>query len=155
MAEVDEPQGEGDESQRDGSDSEDVVVRADSDGQDADSPDPIGGLLKDAPTGWQRATSGFLSISRRTGNPLLEKFNADHIHKVLDYREAGNQRDHQQAHSARWFILAIFLFALVAVVGMLVFLVWQDERELAGQILAGLAIFGGGFGGGYGLGRRR
>ena len=141
---------------RNDSDSDDLVVRADDQGADAeDAPDLAEGILDAAPPNVRREVSRFMAVSGQIGNPLLSKFNADHIHKALDYGEKESQRDHQQAHSARWFLLATFLSALVAVVGVLVFLVWQNERELAGQILAGLAIFGGGFGGGYGLGRRR
>lgn len=126
---------------------DDVVVQTDGGEEESENAsDPTAGMLKDAPSYVQRAFS--MAISRQVGNPLLEKFNAEHIHKVLDYRDAGNQRNYK-------FALAFFLAALVAVVGVLVFLVWQDERELAGQILAGFAVFGGGFGGGYGLGRRR
>ena len=143
-------------SHRNDSDSDDLAVRTDNQGaDDENAPDPVEGMLDNAPPSVRREVSRFMAVSGQIGNPLLAKFNADHIHKALDYGERENQRDHQQAHSARWFLLAIFLFAVVAVVGVLVFLVWQGERELAGQILAGLAIFGGGFGGGYGLGRRR
>ncbi len=139
---------EDNKTQTDDQGADDIVVQtADGGEEESDNAsDPTAEMLKDAPSHVQRAFS--MAISRQVGNPLLEKFNAEHIHKVLDYRDAGNQRNHK-------FALAFFLAALVAVVGVLVFLVWQDERELAGQVLAGLAIFGGGFGGGYGLGRRR
>ncbi len=147
---------EDNEPQPSASGSDDVALRANSGGAESENAsDPITGALKDAPLRIQQEFSQFLAIAGQTSNPVREKFNAEHIHKVLDYREAGNQRDHQQAYSTRRFALAFFFIALVAVVGVLVFLVWQGERELAGQILAGLAIFGGGFGSGYGLGKRR
>ena len=144
------------ESQPDAADTEDIVFRMDNPGEEAENaPGSVTEALRDVPPSVQKEISGFMAISQQIGNPLLAKFNADHIHKSLDYMDAENLRGHKQAHSTRKFALAFFIAVLVAVVGVLVFLVWQDERELAGQILAGLAIFGGGFGGGYGLGRRR
>lgn len=144
------------ESQPDAADTEDIVFRMDNPGEEAENaPGSVTEALRDVPPSVQKEISGFMAISQQIGNPLLAKFNADHIHKSLDYMDAENLRGHKQAHSTRKFALAFFMAALVAVVGVLVFLVWQDERELAGQILAGFAVFGGGFGGGYGLGRRR
>ena len=103
----------------------------------------------------QREFSQFMAISGQVGNPVLAKVNAEHIHKVLDYREAGNQRNHQQANSTHKFAFAYFFVALVAVVGVLLFLTSQGESELALRVFGWIAVFGGGFGGGYGLGRRR
>ena len=144
------------EPQPDTAGADDVVLRMGNADEEAEgAPGSVTGALRDVPPGVQKEISGFMAISQQIGSPFLAEFNADHIHKSLDYMDAENLRGHKQAHSTRKFALAFFLAALVAVVGVLVFLVWQDERELAGQVLAGLAVFGGGFGGGYGLGRRR
>lgn len=147
---------EDDKPQTDDRGADDLVVQTDG-GEDEseNSSDPIAGILKDAPPRMQREFSQIMAISGQVGNPVLAKVNAEHIHKVLDYREAGNQRNHQQTHSTRKFAFAYFFAALVAVVGVLLFLTFQGENDLASEFLAGIIGLLGGGGLGYGLGRRR
>lgn len=125
-----------------------------------DSPDPLDEVLEGAPASVKRNVRGFFAmrstaISSRLSNPLLEKIDETHLHKILDYGEAESQREAQQTYSGRKFAFAFFFVALVAVVGVLLFLVSQGERDLAAQILGGLALFGAGFVGGLGVGGRR
>lgn len=107
----------------------------------ADAPPEFGGIL-----------AAFLG---RQPDPFLAKFNEEHLHKVLDYREAHSQRQDRQAHSARrtWLVAAAaIVFAALAVFLALVFL---DENDLASEFFAGIIGLVGGGGLGYGLGRRR
>lgn len=147
---------EDNKSQTDDRGADDLVIQTDGDEDESENAsDPIAGMLKDAPSHMQREFSQFMAISGQVGNPVLAKVNAEHIHKVLDYREAGNQRNHQQANSTHKFAFAYFFAALVAVVGVLLFLTFQGENDLASEFLAGIIGLLGGGGLGYGLGRRR
>ena len=87
-------------------------------------------------------------------HPILAKLNEDHIHKMMDYGESESIREDRQARSTRMLVFAAFVIVLAAVVGMVLFLVLQDEVGLLGQILGGLALFSTGMAGGFGLGRR-
>lgn len=79
-------------------------------------------------------------------NPLLEKFNEEHIHKILEYSEAESRRNDQQTYSGRKFTFAFFLSGLIAIIGILLFLVWRYERDLAVQVFIAVGAFGGGYG---------
>ena len=135
------------------------VALSDEGDSEVGSADALSEALEGTPPHIQRQVRRVISmqsmaVSAHSQNPLLEKFNEEHLHKVIDYREAESQRNDRQAHSVRQFAFAFFIVALAATVGVLLFLVWQDEQDLAAQILAGLALFGSGFLGGLGLGRR-
>lgn len=60
---------------------------------------------------------------------FLAKFNADHIHKALDYREARSQRQDRQAHAARrtWLIVAVTGILAVLVVLFVLVLTAADS----------------------------
>ena len=89
-------------------------------------------------------------ISGPMPNPLLAKLDGTHIHKMLEYSEAESQREDKQLHADRKFGLLFFGLIIVTVLSILAFLVWQDENDLALEVLKALGLLGGGFGGGFG-----
>ena len=143
--------------QTDDQGADDIVVQtADGGEEESDNAsDPTAEMLKDAPPRMPREFSQFMAISGQVGNPVLAKVNAEHIHKVLDYREAGNQRQDRQTHSARRTVLVAAMAGGLTTVVVFLVLVFQGESDLASEFLAGIIGMIGGGGLGYGLGRRR
>ncbi len=120
-----------------------------------DTTGPFDEILSDAPPEVRRQVAMMMSVAGGPlQNPFLSKLDAEHIHKMMDHSEAESVREDRQAYSNRKWAFAALATLLVAVLAILFFLVWQEETSLLGQILAGSAIFAGGFGGGFGVGRR-
>ena len=94
-----------------------------------------------------------MGVSGMTQNPVLSKLNEDHIHKLLDNSESESVREDRQSRFDRVLAFVAFIVFLVFIVGILFFLVLQDEVGLLGQILGALVVFGGGFSGGFGVGK--
>ena len=121
---------------------------------DGSTASPFDILLEDAPPRVRQILSEQFSvagmISGPLANPLLAKLDGAHIHKMLDYSEAESQREDKQLHADRKFGLFFFGLVTIAVLSILAFLVWQDENDLALEVLKALGYLGGGFGGGFG-----
>ncbi len=80
-------------------------------------------------------------------NPLINKFNDDHVHKLLD--QVGHQETsaHELRKSNRLFHLAYFLVGVAILIVAVVYLQPRDP-ELLDTILKYLFAFAGGFGSG-------
>ena len=122
---------------------------------DEETGTPFDEMLRGAPPELRHQVGMMMAVSGGIQqHPFLSKLDADHIHKIMDYSEAESVREDRQAHSNRKWVFAAFAATLVTGCAVLIFMVLQDQTSLLGQILAGLAIFSGGFGGGFGVGRR-
>ena len=116
---------------------------------------PIDEMLEGAPPELrQQFKMMMMGFGGMMPNPVVSKFNEDHIHKILDNTEAESIREDRQTHYQRMATIALYISSLLAVIAILIFLVLQDQAGLLAQILGGIALFGGGFGSGFGFGKR-
>jgi lipopolysaccharide export LptBFGC system permease protein LptF len=99
----------------------------------------------------------FLSMtqSSNVSDILSRKINSSHIDQLIRFIEKEDQRSYQFAVGNRRYGLTIFCIALVALIALILVFVFRNESELLKQILIGIALILGGFGGGYGYRHRR
>ena len=90
------------------------------------------------------------SHDRPPVNPLFEKFTESHIDKYLDYIQKDDDSAVDIKKSNRWFNLAYFVIALIAV-GLAIFFIFPKDKEFLQNIIQILLAFAGGFGAGYGV----
>ncbi len=91
----------------------------------------------------------------RSSNPLAEKLDGEHIHKILDYTNEESKRDDLQSTSNRRYVFAGFIVVLVIIAGLMVFFQTEGEKDILLNIIIGLATFAGGFGFGAEYGKRK
>lgn len=82
-------------------------------------------------------------------HPLYDKFTPEHIDKFLDYSHQDGVNAYSFQSSNRWFYLAYAILLVVFLAFLIVFLA-PNHKDLLADILKILAIFGGGFGIGFG-----
>ena len=83
-------------------------------------------------------------------HPLYDKFTPEHIDKFLDYSHQDDVNAYSFQSSNRWFYLAYAILLVVFLAFLIVFLA-PNHKDLLADILKILAIFGGGFGTGFGV----
>ncbi len=90
------------------------------------------------------------TVKSGQSNPIIEKFNDTHIHKLLDYTHEDYQQEFDIRKSNRnYYLIGIGLF-----IGVFIFLtifLASLDMGLLRDVLGGIAIFAGGFGSGYGV----
>jgi hypothetical protein len=87
-------------------------------------------------------------------NPIIEKFNDDHIDKYLDYMQRDDENEHQLKRTNRWFYLITLIIFLGVVVFLLVYLLPRD-RELLTTLMQIFLALAGGVGAGFGLSKKK
>jgi len=95
-----------------------------------------------------RMIMGFSSESLQ--NPILEKINDEHIHKLLDYRHQDEVNNFRIRCSSQWFALLYAILGLGVFVFLIVYLLPTD-KELLLDLIKLLVVFIGGFGSGFGV----
>lgn len=83
-------------------------------------------------------------------NPLTEKLTESHIDKMLEMSSKGNERAFEDSKASRRYTLVYVLLAIALFVFLTIYLVDVDQA-LWLEILKLLAVFVGGFGGGFGV----
>lgn len=83
-------------------------------------------------------------------HPVFERFDAEHVHKWLDYSNKDDERNFELTKSARQYQLVYVLVALLFLSVMTWFLLPQN-KDLLQDIIKILVGFAGGFGFGYGI----
>ena len=86
----------------------------------------------------------------RPYSPITEKIDKEIISKVVDSLEKESEREFEDIKASRWFRLGYLILFVGVFIFITVFLVDKDI-EIYREILRILAIFGGGFGAGFGL----
>lgn len=94
------------------------------------------------------------SYTTKRHHPLFDKFTDQHVDKFLDVVQAEDIREHRLRATDRYF--RVFYF--VATVSVLLFLVWYllpVDKALLMDLIKILIAFVGGFGVGYGAGKKK
>lgn len=107
-------------------------------------------VLDNFPNNEQKSIMAMMQYSGPKPNPLLDKIDSDHIHKLLDYTREEGKSAHRMRSSNRWFQLAYTLLAISAGALMIIYLLPLDKQLLV-DILKVLVGFAGGLGSGLGL----
>jgi len=97
-----------------------------------------------------RTAFSMQSFSGRPPSPLLEKLTPEHIDSLIEGSREENARDYSLVSSSRWFRLAYVIIG----VGLFLFVTYffgQSNESLYVDIIKMLALFGGGFGAGFGF----
>ena len=92
-----------------------------------------------------RAFSSVTQVTTPIFNPILERFTSDHVSRMIDNEENENVREHDSENSRRRYLFAYFLVVVCVVVGLIVFFVASDNRDLIAPLVAAIAGFLGGF----------
>ncbi len=93
---------------------------------------------------------GMQSFHGQPQDPLLEKFESEHVHKFLDYLQRDDDNAFYLAKSNRWFHLVYTILGL----GFFLFLIFYllpVDKSLLLDLIKIIVIFAGGFGSGFGL----
>ena len=85
---------------------------------------------------------------------IMEKLKDEHITQFFNHVEAESKRDSADRTSQRRYAFATLVFMVLAVFGFIVFIVNSEESDLLVPVLTYIATLVGGFGAGWGLGRR-
>ncbi len=110
-------------------------------------------LLSDLPPEQREIVTRYISSITEfhsrgpSANPLISKFNDEHVHKLLDQVERQESGAHELRKSNRLFQLLYFLVAVFILILAVGFLQPRDP-ELLDTILKYLFAFAGGFGSG-------
>lgn len=136
------------------SESEDVQVVPDS------TPEELPGAVRKLMDEKPESISNFLAMGvGQMGNPLHQKMNEDHISTVLDLAVKHDEREYNLAigrlgivASNRWFRLAILVIVLVFIAALIIG--FKDDKDILIPLVTGILAFAGGFGSGWGVGRR-
>nr|VFJ55875.1 MAG: hypothetical protein BECKDK2373C_GA0170839_105024 [Candidatus Kentron sp. DK]VFJ63125.1 MAG: hypothetical protein BECKDK2373B_GA0170837_11201 [Candidatus Kentron sp. DK] len=81
---------------------------------------------------------------------LADKINERHIDKILALSDQSEARSFRSSSQLRWFTLAYVVIAVLLFAFLTVFLV-RANTDLYREIVKLLAVFLGGFGGGFGI----
>lgn len=84
-------------------------------------------------------------------HPLVEKFTPEHISKFLDYSKEDDVREHAYKSSTRYFSAFYVLIFIGVFIFLTIFFLQTNNNVLYFDLLKGIGIFLGGFGGGYGF----
>ena len=125
-------------------------------------PEVINGLPVDVfeklPPDIRRAIISYTRYVGPAPNPLFNKIDGEHIHKLIDSTENDEKRAFQDAQSSKWFHLVYVLLAIGVLVFLTLYLPGVD-RELYKDVLRFLGTFlsglGTGFGAAYLLSKRK
>jgi hypothetical protein len=112
-----------------------------------------GDIFKQLPPEVQKVVEIGFSMQRFAGPlppPFLTKINEEHISKILESADKGDERSFTDAQSSKKYILLYVLIFSALFVFATVFLVGKDV-ELYKEILKLLAVYLGGLGSGFGL----
>ena len=97
------------------------------------------------------------SMTLGTGFPafgMFEKLKDKHITQFIEHIEEESKRVAADRNSQRRYAFATFVFSILAVFAFIALLVFTDESDLLVPVLTYIATLIGGFGAGWGLGRR-
>lgn len=83
-------------------------------------------------------------------NPILDKFNEQHIDKFLDNAKLEDEHSYKFASSNRWFLLLYIIIGCILFVFLIVYLL-PNNKELLVDIFKVIIVFLGGLGSGYGI----
>lgn len=86
----------------------------------------------------------------RSGHPLFEKFNEEHVHKFLDYTQKDDDNEFTYRSSNRLYHIGYAILGVALFIFLVVYLVPKD-KILFDQIFKMLVAFAGGLGSGYGI----
>ncbi len=111
---------------------------------------PRGSREEPVPQGLKLIEMIQMASSTRTGHPLLEKLNPQHIDKLLDIYEKDNDNTYRSAASNKWFNLSYVIIFVSVLCFLIVFLV-PSNIGLLSDIIKFLLGLVGGFGAGYGF----
>jgi hypothetical protein len=119
--------------------------------REAEHAEEIAEFVKDMPMPARRSLEIMLMSGSNQGavNPLVDKFNDEHIDKILDYAQQDETNKYHFESSNRWFRLGCFFLALAVLLAILI--LFKDDQAMLQQILEVLVVFVGGFGSGYGF----
>lgn len=126
---------------------------AETDGLDSEESDPSSFPL---PKSVRQFIQSF-SMTMGPGFPalgIMEKLKDEHITQFFDHVEAESKREAADRTSQRRYAFATLVFIVLAVFGFIVFIVNSEESDLLVPVLTYIATLVGGFGAGWGLGRR-
>jgi hypothetical protein len=85
---------------------------------------------------------------------FMDKVKDEHITQFFDHVEEESKREAADRKSQRRYWFATYVFTILAVLGFIAFLVNSDKSDLLVPVLTYIATLIGGFGAGWGLGRR-
>lgn len=117
------------------------------------TPEEIDAIVKDMPPEVRQTVRMAMMQTFSRGpavHPLLEKFTAGHIDKVLDYSQEDDKNEFSLRRSNRYFNLSYVIIGLSVFIFLIVFLAPQNI-DLLKDILKLLVAFIGGVGSGFGL----
>lgn len=97
--------------------------------------------------------TSFLSVGPAP-NPLLNKFNEEHISQFLEQMQRNDDRTHELQKTDRRLIAIFILLLVVVFCGGVIYLLPRD-RELLLLLIQFLVLVAGGIGAGYGIHSRR
>ncbi|MCY3836964.1 MAG: hypothetical protein OXF83_11110 [Anaerolineaceae bacterium] len=97
--------------------------------------------------------TSFLSVGP-TPNPILSKFNEEHISQFLDQMQRNDDQTHELQKSDRRLIATFILLLGVVFCGGVIYLLPRD-RELLILLIQFLVLVAGGIGAGYGIKSRK
>ena len=90
------------------------------------------------------------SISAPRQHPIAAKINESHIDKILELAGKDDERSHEDVKEARKYNFAYVVISFGVFIFLTIFLA-NSNTELYKEILKLLAVFAGGFGGGFGV----
>ena len=97
--------------------------------------------------------TSFLSVGPAP-NPLLSKFNEDHISQFLDQMQRNDDRTHELHRTDRRLIASFISLIIIVFCGGVIYLLPRD-RDLLLLLIQFLVLVAGGIGAGYGIKSRR
>ena len=107
-----------------------------------------------------KGIAAHISMSEGSPDPIKEKVTAEHITMTLNMAGEHDEREFQllkqgedRRDSNRWFGLAIFIIAVIAICWLCHAL--KDDKDLLKQVLTGVFSFAAGALGGYGFAHKQ
>ena len=88
-------------------------------------------------------------------HPFAKKLTEEHITKIIDNVDRDDQREFDAGRDIRKMALIIFFAILISVTGLIVFFTLFKKSEIIIPLITAIVVFGGGFGGGYGIGKSK
>jgi len=130
-------------------DSEEIVEKDESKKQEIPQE-----ILEKLPSHIRESFQSMMVMSGQVPHPLISKLEPEHIHKIIDATEKDNQRDFQDKQSSRKSNLIWLLVICVFILAVFSLFIFSKNTDLVVPIGTALLGFAGGFGSGFGVGRR-
>jgi len=115
------------------------------------------GNMDDMPPQIIKQVSAFMgmfgSMPSPLANPLFDKMNDAHIDKFIDNLQRDDDNAYELKKSNRWFYIFLVVFLVLVMLWLITYLKSTDMALLL-TILQILLALVGGFGAGYGVGKR-